>query len=550
LLLDQAVAGADATVVVERSPAGAILEAHLDLSILPRLDPLLVGRPVEQVPPLVERLCGVCPAAHHLAGMAALEALRGIGPIPDEARRLRRLLHYGSTLTMYATSFFALGRDEAPLLRRLGKAAMAAAGSPGHFPHTAVIGGVASHPVPDAVQTCLETAPAALAAASALFDWALAAANTQGAVQAGAADWAGRLSAADQQAETPGQLGAAASGRGGPADQGAVQTGAADWAGRLSAADQQAEPPGQLGAAASVRGDAAGGWGDGIGQGEAYRGADVALVDARGRLDPLGEFLRAVSPTGEVLVAGARASQWDALVAQARPGEVASRPYLQVGGAGGGHYRVGPVAQLRVAAPPTALAAQLRERWLARAGSATAARAVQAVHCVEAIIGLAGEVGRPGNAIKLDLSGALTGSAGGGGVGVGAGEAGGGVGVGWVDAARGLLVHRYRVDAAGAVDQALVLTPTAQNEHWLAELLVEALGAGRDKAALEDAIRVADPCLPCVAAPVGYMAVAVTVRGADGAPSGSRDGAREVSPGESQSASHDPSHNDFQRGEA
>jgi NAD-reducing hydrogenase large subunit len=284
----------------------------------------------------------------------------------------------------------------------------------------------------------------------------------------------------------------------------------------------------------------------------------VALVGADGRLDPLGERLRAVSADGRVLVEGATADLWDQVVAEGRPGAVASRPYLLAGGPELGAYRVGPVAQLRVAAPATPLAGELREEWLARAGGAAAARAVQAVADVEAILALAGEVldadeardagdalraGETASARELGRVGGMansggmasvgtTGSSGGA---VEPGEAGlapvrsnhlrletsrdwadvaeGSVGVGWVDGSRGLLVHRYRVGAGGVVDDALVLTPTAQNEHWLACLLAWALSAEADgpclEAAVEAAIREADPCLPCVSAPVGHMGVAV-----------------------------------------
>ncbi|MDR1634299.1 MAG: nickel-dependent hydrogenase large subunit [Bifidobacteriaceae bacterium] len=415
LIIDQAVDGADASVIAERSPEGALLDARLDLSILPRLEPLLLGRPVAEVPPLVERLCGVCPAAHHLAGVAALEALHGIASIPAQARRVRRLLHYGSMLTMHATSFFAAGRQEALALRRLGKLAMAAAGSPGHFPTTAVVGGAAGAMVADAATACAESVAAALAGARDLFRWA------------------------------------------------------------------QDDP------AATAERHAA--------SSDTFLGADVALVDADGRLDPLGERLRAIDPAGQVIVAGALASQWDDLVALAQPEAAASRPSLLAGGADGGHYRVGPVAGLRVAAPTTAVAAELREDWLRGGGGTLAARAVMAVHCVEAIADLvAGQdwIGRD------DTEPDKTGPA-----------AAGRVGVGWVDGARGLLVHRYRVDQEGKVDQALVLTPTAQNEYWLSRLLIRALTGDSDHLALENAIREADPCLPCVAAPAGHMGVKI-----------------------------------------
>ncbi|MDR2347043.1 MAG: nickel-dependent hydrogenase large subunit, partial [Bifidobacteriaceae bacterium] len=423
LALDQAVDGAGAKVVVRRAASGAVVDAELDFSLLPRLEPLLLGRPVEDVPPLVERLCGVCPAAHHLAGVAALEALHGIDAIPAEASRVRRLLHYGSVLTMHATSFLVAGRGEAAALRRLGKSAMAAAGSPGHFPATAVVGGTASAMMPDAARACLAAAPAALLVAQGLYNWS-----------------------------------ARRGDGGGAGADGVVQLG-------------------------------------GPGRGDGFRGADVALVDGDGWLDPLGGRLRAVGPGGEVVVAGARAGDWDGLVRMERPEAAAPRPYLLVGGVEGGRYRVGPVAQLRAGQPPTRLARELRADWFGRGGGTLAARAVMAVHCVEMIAELA--EGEPGGAFGPGGREAL------------AARVAGRVGVGWVDGARGLLVHRYGLDRAGALGQALVLTPTAQNEPWLAQLLVEALRAGADGAALEGAIRQADPCLPCVAAPSGLMAVAV-----------------------------------------
>lgn len=62
LRLDQFVDPFEAKVVYTDSGA------YFDLSGLPRLDPMLVGRNVAEVPDIVKRLCGLCPVAHHLAG--------------------------------------------------------------------------------------------------------------------------------------------------------------------------------------------------------------------------------------------------------------------------------------------------------------------------------------------------------------------------------------------------------------------------------------------------------------------------------------------------
>jgi NAD-reducing hydrogenase large subunit len=382
----------------------SIAAARFDLSGLPRIESMLLGRPVGEVPPLVERLCGVCPAAHHLAGVAALEALRpddSWAGVPATARLLRRLLHHGSVLATHAFRLLAQqGRDEAVVLHKLAKAAMAAAGSPGHFPTTAVPGGARQPADPDAV-----------AAARGMVDNALSEARSLA---------LGAL--ATDTAPTP------------------------------------------------------------------FQGCDVALVDDDGNADLLGGLLRAVGPDGQVVAEG-RPAQWARLVAESRPGDPAARPYLLALGPEGGKYRVGPVSQLRVGPLSTPESRQLQLRWL-EGGSAPAARAVVTLHCVESIAVLLADP------LLLDAEVSQTLPA-----------VSAATGVGWVDGARGLLVHSYTTDSAGVLVGAQILTPTAQNEYWLARLLLQAADA--DSAALEDAVREADPCLPCATAPKGRMGLVV-----------------------------------------
>lgn len=80
-------------------------------------------------------------------------------------------------------------------------------------------------------------------------------------------------------------------------------------------------------------------------------------------------------------------------------------------------------------------------------------------------------------------------------------------GLGLVDGPRGLLAHGYEVGDDEVVVAAHVLTPTAQNEPWLAELLTQACSSGEEdrKQRAEEAIRAADPCMPCASMPPGMM---------------------------------------------
>ena len=80
-----------------------------------------------------------------------------------------------------------------------------------------------------------------------------------------------------------------------------------------------------------------------------------------------------------------------------------------------------------------------------------------------------------------------------------------GIGHGISEAPRGLLYHRYEVDARGDIEAARIVAPTSQNqgamEHDLATMV--ASNTGLDDAALttlcEKTIRCYDPCISCAA---------------------------------------------------
>ena len=250
----------------------------------------------------------------------------------------------------------------------------------------------------------------------------------------------------------------------------------------------------------------------------AFTGYDVALVGADGTLDLYGEHLRAVSSQGSVLIAAATPGQWPDLVAESRPGTTASRPYLRAVGAEQGRYRVGPIAQLRVGTHLSTPRAELaREQWADTGAGATWARAVVALHAVEAIRDLTD--------LPELVSGPLLAPSP---VEPGIGRSGARA-TGWVDGARGLLVHTYQVGGREELIDARITTPTAQNERWLATLLKTATaehaasytrGAPRLphglRAAVEAAVREADPCLPCTSQPLNAMDLALTVLDAQG----------------------------------
>jgi F420-non-reducing hydrogenase large subunit len=72
--------------------AGNVASAFLQVPELRGFERFCVGRPAEEMPRLTAHVCGVCPAAHHLASVRALDALYG-ATLPVAARRVQALYY-------------------------------------------------------------------------------------------------------------------------------------------------------------------------------------------------------------------------------------------------------------------------------------------------------------------------------------------------------------------------------------------------------------------------------------------------------------------------
>ncbi|MDQ1251111.1 MAG: coenzyme hydrogenase subunit alpha, partial [Euryarchaeota archaeon] len=73
------------------------------LSITPvrGIEKLAIGKTMEQVPKIASRVCGICPVAHTLAGIEAMEASIGC-EIPRDAKLLRIILNAANRLHNHA----------------------------------------------------------------------------------------------------------------------------------------------------------------------------------------------------------------------------------------------------------------------------------------------------------------------------------------------------------------------------------------------------------------------------------------------------------------
>ena len=102
---------------------GEVANAYFQIPELRGFEKFCVGRPAEDMPNLTDRICGVCPEAHHIASSKALDALFHVEP-PPTAKKLRELMYSIFFATDHTTHFYALGAPdfivgpEAPVAER------------------------------------------------------------------------------------------------------------------------------------------------------------------------------------------------------------------------------------------------------------------------------------------------------------------------------------------------------------------------------------------------------------------------------------------------
>ena len=87
---------------------GALANAYLVIPELRGFEKFCEGRPVEEMPRITQRICGVCPIAHHMAAAKAGDAVYHVDP-PPTAKKLRELMYSAFFVADHATHFYILG---------------------------------------------------------------------------------------------------------------------------------------------------------------------------------------------------------------------------------------------------------------------------------------------------------------------------------------------------------------------------------------------------------------------------------------------------------
>jgi F420-non-reducing hydrogenase large subunit len=87
---------------------GNVTNTYFQIPELRGFERFCVGRPVEEMPLLTNRICGVCPEAHHMAAAKATDAVYHV-EVPRTGKMLRELLYSAFYATDHTTHFYALG---------------------------------------------------------------------------------------------------------------------------------------------------------------------------------------------------------------------------------------------------------------------------------------------------------------------------------------------------------------------------------------------------------------------------------------------------------
>ncbi len=90
---------------------GNVANAYLRIPELRGFERFCEGRPVEELPRITPRICGVCSAAHHLASTKAVDAVFHVDP-PPVAKKVRELYYCAHMCHSHIAHFYALAAPD------------------------------------------------------------------------------------------------------------------------------------------------------------------------------------------------------------------------------------------------------------------------------------------------------------------------------------------------------------------------------------------------------------------------------------------------------
>jgi NAD-reducing hydrogenase large subunit len=449
-----------AKITIDLDDSGNVEDARLHVTQLRGFEKFTEGRPYYEMPAITARICGICPVSHLLASAKACDRILAVN-IPPAAVRLRELLHYAQFVQSHALSFFHLSAPDLLLGMDADIAVRNVFGLAERFPDTARDGIALRRFGQDAIER--------VAGQRIHPAWIV-----PGGVNR-------PLQTADRDAIRAGLPSAFAI----------------------------------VGRALSVVKQLLDRFADEVQCFSNLSTRYAALVGTDGGLQLYDGMLQFRSPSGEVLAQIQRPEDYDTYIGEAvLPHSYLKAPYYKPDGAGDGIYRVGPLARLNVCEGlGTALAdrelAEYRERLGRMPRSAFHshyARLIEVLFCLENMQALLEDDDILSEHVRVHAS-------------VNASQ-----GIGIVEAPRGILIHHYQVNEAGAITWANLIVATGHNNlamgqgiRQVAERFIR--GGAITEGLLNRVsavVRAYDPCLSCSTHLDGRPALEIDVIRSDG----------------------------------
>ena len=90
---------------------GEVNNVYFQVPELRGFEKFCEGRPVEELPSIVAKICGVCPGSHHMASGKAVDAVFGVEPTPT-AKKLRELFYMAQFIHSHIAHFYVLAAPD------------------------------------------------------------------------------------------------------------------------------------------------------------------------------------------------------------------------------------------------------------------------------------------------------------------------------------------------------------------------------------------------------------------------------------------------------
>jgi len=96
-----------AKIVIQLDDKGDVADSRVHILELRGFEKFCIGQPIEELPVITTRICGVCPWDHHIASAKAADAVFGIEPA-ETGRKLRELAYLGDKVMDFILHFYIL----------------------------------------------------------------------------------------------------------------------------------------------------------------------------------------------------------------------------------------------------------------------------------------------------------------------------------------------------------------------------------------------------------------------------------------------------------